>query len=126
MRLKNLSEYHIAQRRVIQDELEGGKHEGFATAVPILAHIYDKSSQITGTAGGISRERVKLMLIDIPHKAVYDPDTRQESYELEGMGCRLQAGDGVCVYTSPEQGPDYRIREITDPGHLECKLERIG
>lgn len=126
MRLKNLSEYHIAQRQVIQDDREGGKHEGFLGAIPILAHIYDKSSQITGTAGGVSRERVKLMLIDIPHKAVYDPDTRQESYELEGMGCRLQAGDGVCVYTVPEQGPDYRIKEITDPGHLECKLERIG
>lgn len=127
MRLKHLSEYHIAQRQVIRDELEGGRHEGFSsTAIPILAYIYDKSSQIIDTAGGISREKVKLMLIDIPHKAVYDPDTRQESYDLAGMGCRLQVGDGVCVYTAPEQGPDYRIKEITDPGHLECRLERIG
>lgn len=127
MRLKKLSEYYIAQRQIIRDEREGGKHEGFSTTpVPIQAHIYDKSSQITAAAGGISRERVKVMLIDIPHRAVYDPDTRQESYELDGTSCRLQAGDGVCVYTTPEQGPDYRIREITDPGHLECRLERIG
>lgn len=127
MRLKKLSEYYIAQRQIIRDEREGGKHEGFSTTpVPIQAHIYDKSSQITAAAGGIIRERVKVMLIDIPHRAVYDPDTRQESYELDGTSCRLQAGDGVCVYTPPEQGPDYRIREITDPGHLECRLERIG
>ncbi len=126
MRLKKLTEYHIAQRQIIRDEREGGKHEGFSAPVPILAHIYDKSSQITAATGGISRERVKVMLIDIPHRAVYDPDTRQESYELDGTPCRLQAGDGVCVYTTPEQGPDYRIREITDPGHLECRLERIG
>ncbi len=126
MRLKNLSEYHIAQRLVILDEREGGRREGFSTPTPIRAHIYDKSSQVTATAGGISRERIKLMLVDVPHKAVYDTDTRQEAYEMEELGIRLQAGDGVCVYTVPEQGPDYRIREITDPGHLECRLERIG
>ncbi len=126
MRLKKLSKYYIAQRQIIRDEREGGRHEGFSTPLSILAHIYDKSSQITAAAGGISRERVKLMLIDIPHRIVYDPDTRQESYELDGMDCRLQVGDGVCVYTASEQGPDYRIREITDPGHLECRLERIG
>lgn len=126
MRLKRLSEYHVAQRQIIRDEREGGKHEGFAVPIPIMAHIYDKDSQITAAAGGISRERVKRMLIDIPHRTIYDPDTRQESYELAAIGIRLQVGDGVCVYTAPEQGPDYRIREITDPGHLECKLERIG
>ena len=129
MRLKNLSEYYIMQRRVIRDELEGGKHEGFAPAaeaVPVMAHIYDKSSQITNTEGGIIREEVKLMLVDVPHKVTYDPETRQEAYELEGLETRLQAGDGICVYKVPEQGPDYQIREIKAPGHLECKLERIG
>lgn len=129
MRLKSLCEYYIMQRRVIQDDFEGGRHEGFvpaAEAVPLMAHIYDKSSQVTGTAGGIIRERVKLMLVDVPHKAVYDPDTRQEAYDLEDMGVRLQAGDGICVYTAPEQGPDFRVRELKSPGHLECKLERIG
>lgn len=126
MRLKKLSNYYVAQRQIIRDEREGGRHEGFSAPLSILAHIYDKSSQITAAAGGIIRERVKLMLIDIPHRTVYDPDTRQESYELDGMDCRLQVGDGVCVYTAPEQGPDYRISEITDPGHLECRLKRIG
>lgn len=129
MRLRNLSEYYIMQRRVIRDELEGGRHEGFAPvaeAVPVMAHIYDKNSQITNTAGGIIREKVKLMLIDVPHKVTYDSETGQEAYEMEGLGISLQAGDGICVYTAPEQGPDFRVSAITDPGHLECRLERIG
>lgn len=126
MRIKNLSEHYIAQHLVIRDEREGGRREGFSTPLPIQAHIYDISSKVTATTGGIIRGKNKLMLIDVPHKAVYAPETRQESYELAGMNCRLQVGDGVCVYTAPEQGPDYRITEITDPGHLECRLERIG
>lgn len=127
MRLKNLSEYYIMQRRVVRDEREGGRHEGFSDAAhSVMAHIYDKSSQVTAAADGLRREKVKLMLIDVPHKAVYDAETRQEAYEMEGPEIRLQVGDGVCVYTAPEQGPDYRIGEITDPGHLECRLERIG
>lgn len=127
MRLKNLAEYYIMQRRVIRDEREGGRHEGFSdTAVPVMAHIYDKNSQVTDAASGMKRERVKLMLIDMPHKTVYDTETRQEAYEMEGLEIKLQVGDGICVYTDPSQGPDYRIREIINPGHLECRLERIG
>lgn len=126
MRLKKLHEYYIMQRRIIQDEREGGRHEGFSDVpLPVMAHIYDKSSQVTNTAGGITRERTKLMLIDKPHEVVYDTASRQEAYVLEDM-VKLQAGDGVCVYTIPEQGPDFRIREISNPGHLECMLERIG
>ncbi len=103
MRLKNLAEYYIMQRRVIRDEQEGGRYEGFSEmGVPVMAHIYDKKSQVTDGTAGMKRESVKLMLIDMPHKAVYDTETKQE------------------------QGPDYRVREIADPGHLECKLERIG
>lgn len=127
MRLKNLAEYYIMQRRVIRDGQEGGRYEGFSEmGVPVMAHIYDKKSQVTDGTAGMKRESVKLMLIDMPHKAVYDTETKQEAYEMEDMGARLQVGDGVCVYTAPEQGPDYRVREIADPGHLECKLERIG
>ena len=48
MRLKNLAEYYIMQRRVIRDEQEGGRYEGFSEmGVPVMAHIYDKKSQVT-------------------------------------------------------------------------------
>lgn len=130
MRLKNLSEYYLMNREVIQDAREGGRYEGFsAPAVPVMAHIYDKETTVTNTAGGVIRRQTKIMLIDAAHRAVYHAETRQEAYMLDigaGAEVRLEVGDGVCVYTDPQRGPDYRISEITDPGHLECKLERIG
>lgn len=47
MRLKNLAEYCIMQRRVIRDEQEGGRYEGFSEmGVPVMAHIYDKKVRL--------------------------------------------------------------------------------
>lgn len=105
MRIKNKKTYYLKRKTVIEDN-EGGKYPGYSEAsIEIQANIYPASGKLQAEIYG---ERLNYIL-----NMLYDG---QES---------INEGDGICVYASKDNEPDYKIISIKRYRHLFIELEKI-
>jgi len=104
MRIKNKKNYYIKKKTVIKDD-EGGKYSGYLEAREIQANISPASGKLQAEIYG---ERLNYIL-----NMLYDgPETINE-------------GDGICVYVSKDNEPDYKVISIKRYSHLFIELEKI-
>lgn len=125
MRLKNLKTYYLKSCTVARNS-EGGRFATFSSEpVPVQANIYDsKDGERVPKVGGVSNRKEKTMLLDMKYDLIYSADQKVEIFRFCD-GNTMRTGDGVCVYASADQDPDYRIVSIREAGHLVCRLEKM-
>lgn len=105
MRIKNKKIYYLKKKIVIEDN-EGGKYPRYSEeSIEIQANIYPASGKLQAEIYG---ERLNYIL-----NMLYDG---QES---------INEGDGICVYASKDNEPDYKIISIKRYSHLFIELEKI-
>lgn len=100
-----LRQYYLRKRTVIKDE-EGGSIEDYETAVPIEAVIWSAGGKVQAQMYGEKLAYIKNM-------------------ECEGTET-IKENDGICVYVSEEDKPDYRVISINDDNiPARITLERL-
>ena len=105
MQIKNKQKYYLKRKDIISDN-EGGKYEVFSEdAIEIEANIYPVSGGVNKEIYGEVESYIYNMLYD-------GPETVKE-------------GDGICVFVSKEQEPDYKIKSILSYSHKLIVLEQI-
>ena len=104
MRIKNKKTYYLKKKTIIEDN-EGGKYQEYSESIEIQANIYPASGKLQAEIYG---ERLNYIL-----NMLYDG---QES---------INEGDGICVYVSKDNEPDYKIISIKRYSHLFIELEKI-
>ncbi len=104
MRIKNKMTYYLKKKIVIEDD-EGGKYPGYSEAIKIEANIYPASGKLQAEIYG---ERLNYIL----------------NMLYEGSES-INEGDGICVYVSNDNEPDYKVISIKKYSHLFIELEKI-
>lgn len=105
MRIKNKKIYYIKKKTVIEDN-EGGKYSGYSDeAIEINANISPASGKLQAEIYG---ERLNYIL-----NMLYDGSET------------INEGDGICVYVSKDNEPDYKVISIKRYSHLFIELEKI-
>ena len=86
---------YYLKRKTLIEDNEGGKYPGYL----------EKSIEIQAEIYG---ERLNYIL-----NMLYDEDTE------------IVEGDGICVYVSKDNEPDYKVISIKRYSHLVIELEKI-
>lgn len=126
MKLRNKHTCYL-KKRIVRKADDGGKYAAYEEqAVELSATVYSGQGQMQeGMAGAIQQYQRKLLMDDAFTITV---ENKVETYHItdrSGNRFTLAAGDGICLYASPEQQPDYRIAAIFPVGHLKIALEKI-
>lgn len=104
MRIKNKKTYYLKKKTLIEDD-EGGKYPGYSEGIEINANISPASGRLQAEIYG---ERLNYIL----------------NMLYEGSES-INEGDGICVYVSKDNEPDYKVISIKQYSHLFIELERI-
>lgn len=104
MRIKNKKTYYLKKQTLIEDD-EGGKYPGYSEGIEINANISPASGRLQAEIYG---ERLNYIL-----NMLYDEDAE------------IVEGDGICVYVSKDNEPDYKVISIKRYSHLVIELEKI-
>ena len=121
MRVKNKKTYYLKKKTIIEDN-EGGKYEDFEKeGLEIKANISPASGKLQAEIYGVRLNYILNMLYDGPYKVIVkDNITLYVVNDIE-----LCEGYGICVYSSKENNPDYKIISIKPYSHLVIELEKI-
>ncbi len=104
MRIKNKKTYYLKRKTVIEDN-ECGKYPGYSEPIEIQSNIYPASGKLQSEIYG---ERLNYIL-----------------NMLYGGPVTINEGDGICVYVSKDNEPDYKVISIKRYSHLLIELEKI-
>ncbi len=105
MRLRYLKTYYLKKKTLITDD-EGGKYPGYEdTATIIKADIFPATGKLQAEIYG---ERLNYILNMLYAGAV-----------------DIAEGDGICVYVSSADKPDYKVISIKQYSHKFIELEKI-
>lgn len=120
MRVKNKKTYYLKKKTIIEDN-EGGKYPGYSKPTEIKANISPASGKLQAEIYGERLNYILNMLIDGPYKVIVkDNITYYAVNDTE-----LCEGCGICIYSSKENDPDYKIISIKPYSHLVIELEKI-
>ncbi len=123
MKLRYQSKCYLKKKQVVRGR-EGEKYAAYSPEyVELHATIYSGSGKLAGVQAGNVQQYQKKLLLDEPYTITNEDGV--ETYWLGDHAFSMAAGDGVCVYSGPEQDPDYRIVSIHPTGHLNILLERL-
>ncbi|MBD5497453.1 MAG: hypothetical protein HDR11_06770 [Lachnospiraceae bacterium] len=126
MKLRNKQTCYL-KKRVVRTADDGGKYAAYdEQTIELSATVYSGQGQMQeGMAGAVQQYQRKLLMDEAFTITV---ENKVETYHItdrNGNEFSLAAGDGICLYASPEQQPDYRIAAIFPVGHLKIMLEKI-
>lgn len=125
MKLRNKKVYYL-RRRIVQKTSGGEKYADYAEAVEISATSYSGQGQVQeGMSGDIQQYQRKLLMDDDYTVSVENGVETYHITDKSGNRFSMAAGDGICLYASPEQKPDYKIMSIIAAGHLKIMLGRL-
>lgn len=125
MKLRNKKVYHL-RRRIVQKTPDGEKYAEYAKAIEISATSYSGRGQVQeGMAGAVQQYQRKLLMDDGYTVSVENGVETYHITDKNGNQFCMAAGDGICLYASPEQEPDYKIVSVMEAGHLKILLGRL-
>lgn len=120
MRIKNKKIYYLKKKIIIEDD-EGGKYPGYSETIEIHANISPASGKLQAEIYGERLNYILNMLIDGPYEVIVKDNITY--YVVNGI--ELCEGHGICVYSSMNNNPDYKIISIKPYSHLFIELERV-
>ncbi|MDD3415486.1 MAG: hypothetical protein PHY47_16000 [Lachnospiraceae bacterium] len=123
MKLKNKSDCYL-KKKVVNKGKDGEKYATYSDEpIKISVTVYSKSGQVQESQIGNVQQYQKKLLCDEPFTITNEDGV--ETYWFKDKSYSMAAGDGVCVYSTPQQEPDYKITAIYPVGHLKILLEKI-
>lgn len=123
MKLRNKSVCYL-KKKIVNKGADGEKYAGYSEEpVKIEATVYSKSGQLQEKQSGNVQLYQKKLLYDEPFTITNENGV--ETYWFKEKTFSMAAGDGICVYSTADQKPDYKITAIYPVGHLKIVLEKI-
>lgn len=120
MRIKNKKTYYLKKKTVIEDN-EGGKYPGYSEPIEIQANIYPASGKLQAEIYGERLNYILNMLVDGPYEVIVKENITY--YVVNGI--EICEDHGMCVYSTKDSEPDYKIISIKPYSHLFIELEKI-
>lgn len=123
MKLRYQGKCYLKKKQVVRGR-EGEKYAAYSLEyVKLYATIYSGSGKLAEVETGNIQQYQKKLLLDEPYTITNEDGV--ETYWLRDCAFSMTAGDGVCIYSRPDQEPDYRIVSIQPSGHLKILLEKL-
>jgi hypothetical protein len=123
MKLRHKTKYFL-KKRLVKKGSDGERYATYSDEyTEIKATVYSGSGQMVSGQAGYVQQYQKKLLIDEPYEITNENGI--ETYWFRDRTYNMAAGDGICIYVSQEQNPDYRIIGIYPVGHLKILLEKI-
>lgn len=124
MRLKRsrVDKYFHRSRRTQKDK-EGNTVAAYDKAVPIQAEVWCAGGKLQAEMYGEKLPCIRNIRINGKYTVKQDKTGRMH-YKLQG-GPDIMEGDGLCLYVSGENSPDYRILSIKPERFLRMEAEKL-
>lgn len=124
MRLKRnrLKQYHHRTAAQVKDG-EGNSYTEYGTATVFWGEVWPASGKVQAEMYGERLSYIRNIRID--GKYVITTDRKGKEHYVFPDGLDIAESDGICIYVSPEAGPDYRIISIKPYRFLRLEAERL-
>lgn len=123
MRLKKNRTITAFHRPAIpQKDQEGGSYVEYGTATPFSAEEWPGGGKLQASMYGMRLPNIRNLRVDGRYRETQE--NGQLSYSFAN-GMVVTAGDGICLNTSPESDPDYKIVAIYPYRFLALEVEKI-
>ena len=124
MRLKRsrVGTYHL-RTRVSGKDAEGGAYDSYALAVPFKGEVWPASGKVQAEMYG---ERLTYIRnVKVTGRYVITTDRKGKVHYIFPSGLDVTESDGLCLYSSPTDRPDYKIISIKPYTPLRLEAEKI-
>lgn len=122
LKRSRLKTYHIRSRTTEKNN-EGVTSDIYGDAFPVQGEIWPATSKRQVELYGDRISDIANMRITGRYTIVIGGKRVLNIRREDGSVIRL--GDGVCVYVSPDEEPDYRVLSITPYMPIKLEIEKI-
>lgn len=122
LKRSRLSTYYV-KNRVTEKNSEGVTTDVYGEAFPVEGEIWPATSKRQVAMYGDRINDISNMRITGKYTLVMSEKRALNVVREDGSVIAL--GDGVCVYASADQDPDYRVLSITPYEPIKMEIERI-
>lgn len=122
LKRSRLSTYYV-KNRVTEKNSEGVTTDVYGEAFPVEGEIWPATSKRQVAMYGDRINDISNMRITGKYTLVMSEKRILNVVREDGSVIAL--GDGVCVYASADQDPDYRVLSITPYEPIKMEIERI-
>lgn len=121
IRRSRLEEHHL-KKRIPKKDSEGGTYETWSAAIPFYGESWPASGKVQAQEYGERLSYIQNIRIKGDYEICVD-EKGKTAYDF-GNGLIFQESDGICLYTSGEREPDYKIIAIKPYRPLKLEVER--
>lgn len=122
LKRSRLKTYHI-RNRTTEKNNEGVTSDIYGDAFPVQGEIWPATSKRQVELYGDRVSDIANMRITGRYTILIGGKRVLNIRREDGSVIRL--GDGVCVYVSPDEEPDYRVLSITPYMPIKLEIEKI-
>lgn len=123
MRLKRSRLKKCYHRQAIpKKDKEGGSYVEFGSAMPFQAEEWPAGGKVQTEMYGLRLPGIRNLRMGGNYTEV-SAGGRRVGYQIEG-GPLFCAGDGICLFVSPDSEPDYKIIAIYPHRFLTLEVEK--
>lgn len=120
MKRSTLKQYHLRNRKVERDR-EGVSVESFGEAHPLTMQVWPAGGKVQTEQYGDRLNYIFNCRVEGKYSPVADKDGL--AYQFDSFSLREK--DGICLYTTSDGLPDYRIIAVKPYKPLYMEVERI-
>lgn len=102
---------------------EGGSYTEYGSPAPFEAEHWTAGGKLQAEMYGVRLPNIRSLRMQGKYMELREEDGRL-MYALDG-GPAFAVGDGVCLYNSSDQEPDYKVVAIYPYRFLTLEVERI-
>lgn len=123
MRLKRsrLSEYWY-RKAILKKDAEGSSYIEYGLAETITAEMWAGGGKLQTEMYGNRLPNIRNLRLQGKYREVPGKNGKV-SYQLDS-GLEITAGDGICIYATEDQEPDYQVVAVYPYSHLTLEVEK--
>lgn len=122
MRLRRNRLIECNHRRAIPvKDKEGVPTIEYGTPSSFFAEMWAGGGKLQAERYGIRLPNIRNLRLDGDYREIME--NGEVRYEFDD-GFSVSVNDGICIYSAPDQEPDYRVVAVYPYGHLVLEVER--
>ena len=93
----------------------------YGTPSSFFAEMWAGGGKLQAERYGIRLPNIRNLRLDGDYREIME--NGEVRYEFDG-GFSVSVNDGICIYSAPDQEPDYKVVAVYPYGHLVLEVER--
>lgn len=124
MRIKRsrIRKFYVKKANLVKDK-EGCAHLEYAEAALCCGAVWPASGKIQAKMYGNRLNYIRNVKLEGDYYAKTDSDGVLHYVTENGLD--IVEGDGMCLYVSPDEAPDYKIISVKPYENLRLEVEKI-